>query len=50
MNMIRHYHVPHHHETIALANLFENLQKQIAVASACQPGLAMVANAVEKVR
>jgi hypothetical protein len=49
MDVFRHHHIPHHHETILLTNLFQNLQKQVAAARSCKPGLAMVTTASEKV-
>src|SRR5438477_2739402 len=49
MDMIGHYHITDYHESIALTNLFENSQKQVAVARACEPGLAMVTTASQKV-
>src|SRR5271155_1621042 len=49
MDMIWHYDITHNDETIALANVFENLEKQLATVRRCQPGLAMVTTASEKV-
>jgi len=47
MDVIRHDHITHYHESIALPDLFENLQKQVAALGRCQPRLAMVTTASE---
>ena len=39
--VVRHHDIAHHHKLVALADLLENLQEQIALARAGQPGLAM---------
>jgi hypothetical protein len=49
MDVIRHNHITHHHESVTLTNLFKNLQEQIPTPRRCEPRLAMVTTASEKV-
>ena len=49
MNVVGHHDVADHHKLVALADLLENLQEQIALARAGQPGLAMITATGEKV-
>src|SRR5208282_928323 len=48
MNVVGHRHIADHHKLIALPDLLEDLQEQIAPARACQPGLAMITTTGEK--
>lgn len=43
MDMLRHHHVPHDYETIALPAFFQDLNKQIATVCTGQSVLAMIA-------
>ena len=48
--VIGHGHVTDHDELVALAHLFQNLQKQVAAARGGEPALTMVTTAGEKVQ
>jgi hypothetical protein len=48
--MIRHDHIPHHHEAIALPDLLHDLQEQVAPACAAKPRLPVKTAASEKMQ
>jgi hypothetical protein len=50
MEVFRHHHITENHETVALANLFENHEKQVAAAGRPEPGLPLVTAACDEVQ
>src|SRR5947199_9187211 len=49
MSMIRHHHVPHHHEAIALTDFLQYPQK-VAFSCAAKPWLPVITTANEKMQ
>lgn len=50
MKVFGHDHVSENHESIALANFFQNGEKQIATAGRAQPGLSVITTAGDEVQ
>jgi hypothetical protein len=48
--VLGHHHVSDHHKAVTLAHLFQHSQKQIAALRAGQPGLPMIATAVDEMK
>jgi hypothetical protein len=50
MNMIRHHHVSHHYEAIALPHFLQDPHKHIAFPCAAKPWLTVITTAREKMQ